>query len=137
MRSIPNKNRKRGRPPIFSSVEELQDKIDEYFASCWIQTSISTSNVAGAARSQPYTISGLALFLGVNRDTLLNYQAKDAFFGTIKRAKWKCEAYAEELLVYGNNPKGVIFSLKNNYGWRNILVRTGSGDLPRVVHPMK
>ena len=31
----------------------------------------------------------------------------------------KCQQYAEEFLFVGKNAAGVIFNLKNNYGWRD------------------
>lgn len=94
----------RGRPLKFKSVEELQDKIDKYFTMC-------------DDKDKPYTISGLAVALDTSRQTLINYEDKEQYFDTIKRAKQKIEAYAEELLCKGGNAAGVIFSLKNNYKW--------------------
>ncbi len=53
------------------------------------------------------------------RQTLLNYEEKEEFFDTIKRANQKIENYAEEKLFDGDFPtRGVIFSLSNNAkGW--------------------
>lgn len=94
-----------GRPVKFNSVEELQQQIDAYFAE-------------RDEMEKPYTITGLALALDTNRQTLINYEDKsDAFFDTIKRAKLKCENYAEEHLFVGKSVVGSIFNLKNNYGW--------------------
>jgi hypothetical protein len=64
------------------------------------------------------TVSGLAYALDTSRQTLLDYQATDEYFDTIKRAKQFIEAAVEALLVNGGVvPSGVIFNLKNNYGW--------------------
>lgn len=96
-----------GRPLKFKSVEELQEKIDKYFADCDEQ-------------EKPYTVSGLAVALDTNRTTLINYEEKSEFFNTIKKAKAKIEAYNEEMLYNKNIPTtGVIFNLKNNYGWKD------------------
>ena len=136
------KKRSRGRPPKFNGVEELQVKIEDYFASCWKQKidasgnplflrnrkGLKTSTMI-TVQTQPYTITGLAVFLGVDRDTLMNYEAKSEFFGTIKRAKQRCEAYAEEQLFIGKNVVGAIFNLKNNYGWRDKIETEHSGNL--------
>lgn len=64
------------------------------------------------------TISGLAYALDTTRRTLLDYQEKDEYSHTIKRAKQFIEAANEALLVNGGVvPSGVIFNLKNNWGW--------------------
>lgn len=93
-----------GRPLKYNSVEELQVLIDEYFSNC-------------DSTGKPYTITGLALALDMTRQGLINYEEREEFLDTIKKAKLKVEGYAEEQLYKGGNTAGVIFSLKNNYGW--------------------
>ena len=96
-----------GRPLKFNSAVEMQTAINEYFAKC-------------DAEDRPYTVSGLAVALDTNRQTLINYEGKDEFVDTIKNAKAKIEAYNEEMLYNKNIPTvGVIFNLKNNYGWKD------------------
>lgn len=96
-----------GRPLKFQDLTELQRKIDSYFEHC-------------DSLQKPYLITGLALALDCDRDTLLNYEDKDEFFGTaIKNAKLKCHSYAEDYLYTGKNVTGAIFNLKNNYGWKD------------------
>lgn len=64
------------------------------------------------------TVSGLAYALDTTRRTLLDYESTDEYFHTIKRAKQFIEAANEALLVNGGVvPSGVIFNLKNNWGW--------------------
>lgn len=64
------------------------------------------------------TVSGLAYHLETTRRTLLDYEATDEYFHTIKRAKQFIEAANEAILVNGGVvPAGVIFNLKNNWGW--------------------
>ena len=84
----------------------MQKKIDAYFEEC-------------DAKGKPYTICGLALAVDMDRRSLLNYSEDDEFFLTIKKAKQKCEAYAEEQLYLGKNTAGVIFNMKNNYNWKD------------------
>jgi len=109
-----------GRPVKFASVEELQEKIDVYFADC-------------KENRRPYTITGLALALDTNRQTLVNYEEKDEFFDTIKRAKSQCENYLEEgMLTNKLNSTASIFNAKNNYGWQDrteATVINKQGDL--------
>jgi hypothetical protein len=94
------------RPLKFQSVEELQQKIDEYFEMC-------------DEKGKPYTISGLAYYLDTNRQTLLNYEGRDEFFDTITRAKARIEAFVEESLWQPKIATGVMFNLKNNFGWQD------------------
>ena len=93
-----------GRPMKFKSPKEIEDKANEYFSKCDVE-------------ERPYTITGLAIALDTDRQTLINYENRDEFFDTIKKAKQKVENYAEERLFNGGNTAGVIFNLKNNYGW--------------------
>lgn len=96
-----------GRPLKYESAEEMQKAIEKYFVDC-------------DEKEKPYTVSGLAVALDTNRQTLINYEEKDEFFDTIKKAKAKIEAYNEEMLYNKNIPTtGVIFNLKNNYGWQD------------------
>lgn len=104
----------------FKSPGDLQDKIDKYFNDC-------------DKNNKPYTVTGLCLALDTTRQTLVNYEEcfdkdwlkclndneKMAYIDTIKRAKARCENYAEIQLLDPNckkSPIGAIFALKN-YGW--------------------
>lgn len=91
-----------GRPLKFTNPEILQNKIDEYFAKC-------------DADGTPYLITGLALHLDTDRQTLINYENRDEFIDTVKRAKLRVEAdYERSLRQRGS--AGDIFGLKN-FGW--------------------
>jgi hypothetical protein len=95
-----------GRPPKFKTAEEMQEVVDAYFNDC-------------DTNEEPYTITGLALALDMTRESLVNYENRDEFFSTVKRAKLKCQNYAEKFLYSGKNATGAIFNLKNNYGWKD------------------
>lgn len=94
------------RPKKYNKVEDMQQDISNYFKYC-------------DDKHKPYTVSGLAFALDMTRQSLLNYEEDDEFFDTIKRAKAKIEQFAEECLFMGSNTAGVIFNLKNNYGWKD------------------
>jgi len=70
-------------------------------------------------------VPGLALALGFSsRSSLFDYATRnaghEAFAATIKRAKLRIEAQRVEALVMcRGNPAGMIFDLKNNFGWRD------------------
>jgi hypothetical protein len=107
-----------GRPAKFKSVEELQKKIDEYFESCF-EVDPETGK---KTQVKPFTITGLALALDTTRETLMDvenghgpYSGSSGFSDAIKRAKLRCQNYAEEKL-FSHSPTGAIFALKN-YGW--------------------
>lgn len=95
-----------GRPPKYKTKEEIQEKIDNYFKECQLN-------------NKPYTITGLGLALDMSRQDLINYSKKDEFFDTIKRAKMRVENYLEERLINDSSATGIIFNLKNNYGWKD------------------
>lgn len=89
-----------GRPLKFESPEQMQKLIDKYFAE---------------TPEEELTITGLALALDTDRKTLINYESRDEFFNTIKKAKTRIElSYEKALRKYGRT--GDIFALKN-FGW--------------------
>lgn len=117
-----------GRPLKFDSVENLELKIQEYFDSCWETKEVDGNILQRQVR--PYTITGLAVHLDTSRETLLDYEDKEEFSDTIKRAKMKIHNYVEEYLFTGKNQTGAIFNLKNNYGWtdKTEVDNTHKGD---------
>lgn len=115
-------NRKVGRPLAFNSPEELENKIKEYFAWCDNNTKEVIDKDTGENKlvpaPKPYTMSGLAYALGVDRQTILNYSNKAEYFGTIKKAKSRIEQSVEERLLSSTGVvAGQIFALKQNFGW--------------------
>jgi hypothetical protein len=143
-----NEKRGVGHPLKFPSAEALQAAIDDYFESCyedmyerllkpefqkfafkkgaalsadmfeWVPIRDRQGNIQKRLVKHP-GIVGLASHLGTNRQTLLNYENRDEFFDTIKNAKVKIEAYAEQHLYTPKIAAGVIFNLKNNFSWKD------------------
>lgn len=112
---------KGGRPLLFKTPEELQIEIDKYFLHCDTrkkQVIAKNGDVIEVLDPEPYTMSGLALYMGIDRDTLLNYSNRAKFFPTIKKARDKVHFDMERRLHEGNSV-GAIFSLKNNFGWKD------------------
>jgi len=97
-----------GRPPKYDTPEEMQAAVDSYFVEC-------------VESERPSTVTGLALALGFNsRSSFLYYEnEKPEFLNTIKRAKMRIEAHLEEGLYRGSSVTGLIFNLKNNFGWKD------------------
>lgn len=100
------KQNKVGRPRKYSNVIELQKLIDEYFEFCDLN-------------NRPYTITGLALWLDMDRKGLLRYEKdyEDEFCHAITRAKERVQEFVECCLFRKGIAQGVIFNLKNNFGW--------------------
>lgn len=124
---------KGGRPLLFKTPEALQTAVDEYFTYCDNRTrevfveklgeTIVISNPA------PYTMAGLARSLGMDRRSLIEYAKRDKFFPTIKDARQRVEEYNENQLHEGRNAAGVIFNLKNNFGWIDESKVENSGEV--------
>lgn len=124
-----------GRPLLFKSPEELQEKIEEYFEWCDNRTRTVYSEKTGEimiTSPAPYTMSGLARRMGIDRKTLLNYAEKDKFFHTIRDARQRVEEDVENRLLETKNEKGAMFSLTNNFGWQKdaqTLIQVNAQDM--------
>ncbi len=120
---------KRGRPRIFNSAEEMQEKIDNYFNSCFIIKYDDEGNIIEMKRIRPWTMSGLADALDMSRQSLINYSKDDEFFDTITRARRKIEIYNEEMIYSKEKYNGARFSLENNFGWKENKSVEHSGEI--------
>ena len=120
---------KRGRPRMFNSAEEMQEKIDSYFSSCFIIKYDDEGNITEMKRIRPWTMSGLADALDMSRQSLINYSKDDEFFDTITRARRKIEIYNEEMIYSKEKYNGARFSLENNFGWKENKSVEHSGEI--------
>lgn len=113
------------RPKLYSSVEDMQKIIDEYFIMC-------------DEKEKPYTMSGLAYALDMDRKSLLNYSKDEKFFPTIKKAREKVEQQLEENALIGKaNATFTIFNLKNNYGWRDQVEVKNDNEISKLDELLK
>jgi hypothetical protein len=105
-----------GRPRIFDSPEELQEKVDAYFNGGYNTRLVVT--ISGSVEVPILTMSGLAYFIGFSsRSSLYEYEDVKEFSDIIKRARLRIERMYEENLQL-NQPTGSIFALKN-MGWKD------------------
>lgn len=113
-----------GRPLKYKTVKELQDRINEYFDYC--DNKIKDVYVRGAgdtisvSQPAPYTMAGLAYYLGLSRQALLEYRGRGKYGDAIKAARRKIEWSVEEGMLSSNGVvAGHIFNAKNNFGWKD------------------
>lgn len=95
-------NKKFGRPVKYDNSEILENKINEYFES---------------TKEEEITITGLCLYLKINKDTFYEYAKKPEFRDIINMARLMVE-HSYELSLRKNGRTGDIFALKN-FGWRD------------------
>lgn len=82
---------KHGRDKIFSSPEILWEAAQEYFETVdnrkWIKTEFHGKDAieCHVPNETPYTISGLCVFLHINRDTWVQYRGYEDFTDIIAR----------------------------------------------------
>jgi hypothetical protein len=107
--------------PIFDDVQVVNNEGEQVYTTCWY--------------SKP-TILGLCEHLKIDRKTLLNYERNDEYFHTVKMAKERIEQFLEnELFREQGQVTGVIFNLKNNFGWKDKQETEHSGEIniPQIV----
>ena len=112
-----------GRPYAFASVEELENNIQEYFDLCTDKQVVPT-------------VTSLALWLGVNKDTIYAHanNPNSPFSDIIKN----CITYLHSIMQNGTidgkiNPVTYIFISKNDYSMRddkNIQVTAQGNSSP-------
>ena len=89
-----------GARPKYTNPEDMQAVIYEYFKD-----------------NDAPTITGLARALDLTRQGLINYEGKPEYADTVRQAKSQVEEILERGL-YGN-VAGLMFNLKNNFGWKD------------------
>ena len=78
----------------------------------------------------PVTVAGLACELNVRRGDLLRVSEGDRHYEAVFSALRKIEAYSEEQLFSGKGATGIMFSLKANFGWKDLPEAEGSPAPP-------
>ena len=123
----------------YLSPEHLQSLVNEYYESCmgpmFYKGNLVRDDEGRLVKTQvkPFTLSGLALYLGLTTETLRKYrngrldslldemkaETDDwlTFSKVILRAKQTIEAYAEGRLYDKDGQRGAQFVLDCCYGW--------------------
>lgn len=124
----------RGKKPFFSSPEQLQAEVDQYFESCygplidWKKNELVYDKNGDVVRVQvePFTVSGLAYHLGMPTDVLdrLSWGWYDDMdedddyklcSSIVKRAKQRINLYAEKRLYDREGVVGAKFVLDHHF----------------------
>lgn len=130
-----------GRPWKFSSPEQLEWLIKDYFDSITIsvpRTKAPTDpdmecdddfrepilnnlweQIVDTQYVEIPSILWLCEYLDIYRWNLLEYEDQDEFRNTIKKAKQRIEKYNAEQLYRKEQVTGIIFNLKNNFDWKD------------------
>lgn len=112
-----------GRYKMIRDDDELQKRIDEYFASCMAQRYNENTMRNETVWIVPPTMAGLARALGISVATLRNYRLSEDYGPIVQRARGIITEYLETgMLIPGNNPRGYEFQLKNaNQGYSDTV----------------
>lgn len=127
-----------GRPPKFSTPEQLEEMIKQYFSLFGKDSTDEEREASGIEiyENRP-TITGLCLFLGFDtRQSFYDYEKLEGFTYTIKKARTKIENLYENML--GSKATiGGIFALKN-FGWedKSQFDHTTAGEKMSVITTM-
>jgi len=114
-----------GRPPYYDDPEEMEEKINEYFKLCdegrEVERYDRKRQVVHTYKERiPYTVPGLALYLGfTGKNILQEYDKKPRFSGTIARARSIIENQrVEKALTGDHDARFTMFDLTNNFGYK-------------------
>lgn len=125
----------RGKKPFFSSPQQLQAEVDQYFESCygplidWKKNQIVYDHNGDPVRVQvePFTVAGLAYYIGIPTEVLdkitwgwyddLDDTTDDDMLcsAILKRAKQRISLYSEKRLYDRDGVVGAKFVLDHHF----------------------
>lgn len=146
------RNPTQGNKRQFLSPEHLQTMIDEYYASCmgpmidrYGNLVYDTNGHIVKTQVKPYTLSGLALYLGISTtqlkryhkgmlDTILDEMKAETddrltFSAVVSRARQTVEAYAEGRLYDRDGQAGARYVLDSVFNW---VTRKEQSDIDKA-----
>lgn len=135
-----------GRPKKYGSSKALEAAVDAYFNSISYRVPVVITTATGEVDEagnavvvtkmlregqdgcgapvtrreylEPPSVAALCLYLGISRDTWAEYGRSTVMAAAVERTRARLEAYLVGQLE-GRHVQGVIFNLKNNYGWKD------------------
>lgn len=121
--------KKKGRPPLYETPEQLQAAVDEYFKQCEGIPLFDKYGYPVMKRSgrqirkgeTPPTLAGLSFFLGFkNRKQFTRQKNRSAAFrDVVSLARLRVECFWEEALYDHDSYRGAAFMLSLCFGWRH------------------
>jgi hypothetical protein len=94
------------RPRTINSPKQFDKLANAYFREC-------------EANNEPILLTGLIRAVGLSsRSALDEYERREGFLYSVKKAKLRCEEDYEKCLR-SVSPSGAIFALKN-FGWKDL-----------------
>ena len=146
-------NPTKGSPKRFMSPEHLQCMVNEYFESCngplldrYGNLVYDKDGKLVKTQVEPWTVSGLALYLGISTNTLKKYRQGRVdtlldemraetddymtFSSVVLKAKQKIESYAEKRLYDRDGQQGARFVLDNAFEW---VSRKEQAEIDRMI----
>jgi len=119
-----------GRPKKFKTPQELQEKVDGYFETCWGaryyngKPLLDENGEVVKGIIRPYTMSGLARYLGISIKCLFEYEVHSKagtmlpeYAEILTDAKLRIQEYAEQRLYDREGSSGARFVLETGFGW--------------------
>lgn len=140
-----------GRRKSFSTAAKFSAACDKYFSS--ISRTVTALDGSGKPITNddgepikyteyviPPSISALCLFIGIERSTFRNYENEKnsdkypGFREVCQHCRDRIECWLEtEVNTRRKGLQGIIFNLKNNYGWRDKTeIELGEGTLRQM-----
>lgn len=114
----------------YTDPKELQERVNAYFDSCFgvrYYKGHPMYDIEGEpliGQIEPFTLSGLARYLGICRNTLKNYELKSKaglippeYYEIIQDARMRVQEYAEKRLYDRDGSTGARFVLEAGFGW--------------------
>ena len=146
-------NPTKGQKRRFVSPEHLQCMVNEYFESCNGPLLDRYGNLVYdkdgnlvKTQVEPWTVSGLALYLGISTNTLKQYKLGRidnlldemrvdtddymTFSSVVLKARQKIETYAERRLYDRDGSQGARFVLDNAFNW---VSRREQAEIDKMV----
>lgn len=134
-----------GRPPKYDNKEDIDKAIKYYFDSITRDYQVFDSKVVGYEdedKKKPIivqeprlnnagepifdteyleipSILGCCIHMGIVKDTWNQYSKDEMFSDSIMRAKQIIEEFNIKQLYRKDQVNGIMFNLKNNYGWKD------------------
>jgi len=125
-----------GRPMKYNTREDLENAIDNYFDECKLnkKTIITKDGILDVISPKVPTIAGLAYAIGVDRQTVYNYEKNQEYFDIIKRARDYILAEIESAAINDDVNNGPVIFVMKNYGYSDKQEIEHSGGIEQRLN---